>query len=374
VRNLPVIWSEGSDNIVWKAPIRGLGWSSPVIRGERIWLTTADDEGRSLRAICLNAQDGRQMLDIEVFHQDQPGRVHTKNSYASPTPVFAGDRVYVHFGAFGAACLTREGQVLWRRKLEYNQVHGPGGSPLLYGDLLYVNCDGGDLAFVVALDANTGEVRWRTDRPENPNQKFAFSTPLLIEVAGAAQVLSAGAGSVVSYDPQTGRELWQFDYPGGYSVVPRPAFGHGLAFVSSGYDRPALYAIRVDGQGNVTDTHVAWTLHRNAPLNPSPLLIGDELFLVSDQGVACCLDAKTGKVHWQKRLGGNYSASPVSGDGKIYLLNETGAATVIAPEREYRELAVNQLPGRTLATPALIDGAGLLRTDTHMYRIGRKNP
>jgi outer membrane protein assembly factor BamB len=175
---------------------------------------------------------------------------------------------------------------------------------------------------------------------------------------------------VTSYHPLTGQEIWRVDYPGGYSVVPQPAFGHGMAFVSSGYDDPVLYAIRADGRENVTATHVAWTLPRSAPRNASPLLVGDELYLVSDSGVAVCLDAHSGEVHWQKRLGGNFSASPLNGDGKIYFQNETGQTTVVAPGAEYRELAVNSLPGRTLATPALLDGAVLLRTDTHLYRIG----
>jgi outer membrane protein assembly factor BamB len=371
VRNLPAEWSEQSGNIVWKAAIPGLGWSSPVVQGHELRITTADDEGRSLRAVCLDVRDGRELRDVEVFHQEKPGAVHTKNSYASPTPVIAGDRLFVHYGAFGAACLSREGKVIWRRKLEYNQVHGPGGSPLVRGDQVIINCDGGDAAYVTALDANTGEVQWRSDRPENSGKKFAFSTPLPVNVNGRTQIVSAGAGCVAAYDPATGREVWRVDYPGGYSVVPRPAFGHGLVFVSSGYDQPVLYAIRADGNGNVTDTHVAWTLERNAPLNPSPLLVGDELYIVSDRGVAMCVDARSGEVHWQERLGGNYSSSPVYGDGKIYFLNETGQTTVIAPGKEFRELAVNSLPGRTLATPALLDGAVILRTDTHLYRIGQ---
>jgi outer membrane protein assembly factor BamB len=371
VRNLPVEWSDGSANVVWKSPVRGLGWSSPVVQENEVWVTTADEEGRSLRAVCFDARDGRQLHDVEVFRQESPGSVHTKNSHASPTPVLTGELVFVHFGAFGTACLSREGKVLWRRKLEYNHVHGPGGSPLLSGELLIINCDGGDAAFVVALDAKTGDEVWRSDRPENPNKKFAFSTPLPVNVSGQTQVVSAGAGGVAGYDPRSGRELWRVDYPGGYSVVPRPVFGRGLVFLSSGYDQPVLYAIRPNGGGNVTETHVAWTQERNAPLNPSPLLVGEELYVVSDRGVAMCLDAQNGEIHWQQRLGGNFSASPLFGDGKIYFQNETGETTVISPGKEYQELAVNTLPGRTLATPALVEGAIILRTDTHLYRIGK---
>ncbi len=373
VKGLPTTWSEGSANLAWKADITGLGWSSPVVQGERVWLTTAAEEGRSLRAICLDARTGRELHNLAVFDRPESSRVHSKNSHASPTPVIAGDRVFLHYGTYGTACLSiaaeQTPRILWRKQLAYQPVHGPGGSPLLFHDLLIVNCDGGDAAFVTALDAKTGEARWRADRPDNPDKKFAFSTPVAIDVDGTAQIVSAGAGSVMSYDPHTGREIWRVNYPGGYSVVPRPAFGHGMVFVSSGYDRPTLYAIRADGQGNVTETHVAWTLNRNAPHNPSPLLVGDELYVVSDHGVAMCVDARSGEVHWQQRLGGNFSASPVYGDGKIYFLNEAGATTVIAPGKKYQELAVNTLPGRTLATPALVQGAVFLRTDQHLYRI-----
>jgi outer membrane protein assembly factor BamB len=369
VERLPVRWSESSENIAWKAEIPGSGWSSPVIAGERLWVTTATEEGRSLRLVCLDAETGREVYDVEALRQESPQRVHTKNSHASPTPVVEGDRLYVHFGAAGTACLSIDGKVIWRNQLEYNMVHGPGGSPVLHEGLLYLNCDGGDVQFVVALEAATGEIRWKSDRPENPSKTFAFSTPLVIEGNGEKQLVSAGAGSVVSYDPRTGDEIWRVEYPGGYSTVPKPVFGHGMVYLSTGYDRPSLLAIRADGQGNVTDTHVAWAVSRNAPLNPSPLLVGDELYLVSDRGVAACVDARSGEQHWQERLGGNFSASPVFGAGKIYLLNETGETTVIAPGREYQELAVNQLPGRTLATPALCEGALFLRTDGGVYRI-----
>lgn len=369
VRRLPVAWSESAANVAWKAPIEGWGWSSPVLEGDRLWLTSATEEGRSLRALCLDVQTGREIINVEAMRQEAPRRVHSKNNHASPTPVIDGDRVFVHFGAAGTACVSQEGKVLWRQQLRYEPVHGPGGSPVLHAGLLFVNCDGGDVQYVAALDAETGAIRWKSDRPENRSKAFAFSTPLVIDVNGQSQLVSAGAGSVVSYDPRTGEEIWRVDYPGGYSVVPRPVYGHGLVFLSTGYDRPALMAIRAEGRGNVTETHVAWTASRNAPHNPSPLLVGDELYFVSDGGVATCVDARTGEAHWQKRLGGNFSASPVFGAGKIYFFNETGVATVAAPGREFEELAVNKLPGRTLATPALAEGALYLRTESHLYRI-----
>lgn len=360
---LPISWSE-QDNIAWKVRIAGLGWSSPVIQGDRIWLTTALDDGHSLRAVCLDRTTGREQLNVEVFHKDNPGPIHAKNSHASPTPILDGDRVYVHYGAHGTACLTTDGQVVWRQVLSYYHRHGPGGSPALVGDLLIINCDGYDEQFVVALDKNTGDIRWKKDR----EGQQAYSTPLAITVDGRTQVISAGGRRVVAYEPGTGEEIWSVRYDG-YSNVPRPVFGDGLLFIATGYEVPELYAVRPDGHGDVTDTHVAWEIRRGAPLNPSPLLIGDELYLVSDNGIASCLDARTGTLHWQHRLRGAFSASPIFADGRIYYLNENGEATVIEPGIEYRELSVNRLDGRTLASMAVSDGAIFLRTDSHLYRI-----
>ncbi|HVX10864.1 MAG TPA: PQQ-binding-like beta-propeller repeat protein [Pirellulales bacterium] len=363
-RGLPSKWSE-TENIVWKVPVDGLGWSSPVVANNQIWLTTALDKGHSLRAICLEAANGKKVHDIQVFQSDDPGGIHTKNSYASPTPVLEGGRVYVHFGDLGTACLTTEGEVVWRStELKYNHGHGPAGSPVLYGDLLIVSCDGTDVQYVAALDKRTGEVRWKSER----QGRMAYSTPLIINVAGQDQLISTGGNQAVAYEPDSGKEIWRVRYDG-YSEVPRPVYGQGLVFLASGYDTPWLYAVRPDGQGDVTDSHVAWKMQKGAPLNPSPLLEGEELYLVSDQGIASCLDAKTGDKHWQKRLPGNYSASPLLADGKIYFTNEHGLTTVIELGKEYRELAANQIEGDTLASLAVLDKAFLLRSGTHLYRI-----
>lgn len=363
-RGLPLEWSE-TKNVVWKTPIEGLGWSSPVIRGKQIWLTTATDEGRSLRAVCVDLDSGKKVHDVEVFQVESPGSVHSKNSHASPSAVLEGDRVYVHFGDNGTACLSSDGKVLWRNnELKYAHGHGPAGSPVLYKDLLVVSCDGTDIQYVAALDKRSGKLRWKTDR----KGRMAYSTPLVIRVGNEDQLISTGGDAVVAYAPADGEELWRVRYDG-YSEVPRPVFGQGLVFISSGYDSPVLYAIRPDGRGDVTDTHVAWTLSKAAPLNPSPLLIGTALYLVSDKGIASCLDAKTGEQRWQKRVPGNYSASPLAADGKIYFTNETGLTTVLADAEEYQELAANQVEGRTLASLAVSGRALYLRTDTHLYRI-----
>lgn len=377
--NLPVTWSE-TENITWKVPVAGLGWSSPAIQGDQIWITTAIDEGRKLQAIALDRATGKTLHDVAVFEITEPGSVHSKNSHASPTPLIEGDRVYVHYGAHGTACLKTDGAVVWKtQELKHDHRHGPGGSPVIFEDLLILNCDGSDIQFVVALDKNTGEIRWKKKREHigedrltgKSNVPMAYTTPLLTEINGTIQLLSSGADSIVSYNPRNGEEYWWFRYDG-YSNVPRPVVGKGLVFISSGYDRPEFYAVKVDGTGDVTESHLGWNMKKAAPLNPSPLLVGDELYLVSDNGIATCLDAVSGTQHWQERIGGNFSASPTWADGKIYLLDEEGKTTVIAPGKKYEVLATNSLDGRTLATPAMVDQAVFLRTDKHLYRIEKK--
>ena len=372
-RGVPFEWSE-SRNVLWKTPVPGLGWSSPVVAGGRVWMTAGirDRGGASLRALAFDIETGREVVNTEVFRIRNAVLTNPKNSHASPTPIIDGDRVYVHFGADGTAALTTSGDIVWKARFSYESQHGTGGSPVLYGDLLIVNCDGSDTAFVVALDKRTGKVRWKTSRRYPADQ--AYSTPLVIRVGDRDEVVSVGAYRAAAYDPQSGKEIWRVGYPDGFSNVPRPVYGHGLVYIATGFQQPSLLAVRADGAGDVTKTHIAWTLQRAAPLTPSPLLAGDELYVVSDIGVASCLAAKTGETHWQQRLGGNYSASPVFADGRIYFLSEEGVATVIAPGKEFRGLARNQLDGATLASMAVSGGSIFIRTDSHLYRIGATTP
>lgn len=366
VEKLPLKWTEAS--AAWKTPVPGLGWSSPVLADSKVWMTTATDEGKSLRAVAVDATSGKIAVDVEVFKLAAPGRIHQKNSHASPTPILEGDRVYVHFGPQGTACLKTDGTAVWKQQLKYGPVHGPGGSPAIWGDLLVFSCDGGDTQSVAALDKKTGALKWRTSRPPNDYpKKFAFSTPLVVD----GLLVSPGASAVTAYEPG-GKPVWSARYAEGYSVVPRPVAGHGLVFVGTGYDRPTLIAVRTGGQGDVTDTHIAWKLERGAPHNPSPLLVGDELYIVSDNGVAACLDAKTGREHWRERLGGNFSASPLFAAGRIYFQDENGGTHVVKPGKAFEKLAANQLPGKTLASPAAIEGALLIRTDKALYRINER--
>jgi len=367
-RGLPITWSE-SQNVMWKTPVPGRGWSSPSVAGGRVWVTTSvKEQGASLRAIAFDSSTGRETVNVEVFHLRSADLTNPKNSHASPTPIVEGDRVYVHFGAEGTAALTTTGEIVWKARLPYQSQHGNGGSPVLYGDLLIVSCDGSDDAFVVALDKRTGKVRWKTSRRLPADQ--AYSTPLVIRVGDRDELVSVGAYRAAAYDPQTGKEIWRVGYADGFSNVPRPVYGHGLVYIATGFQQPSLLAVRADGAGDVTKTHIAWTLKRGAPLTPSPLVVGDELYIVNDGGIASCLDAKTGETRWLQRLGGEYSASPVFADGRIYFLSEGGVATVIAPGKEFRKLATSSLDGETLASMAISDGSIFIRTDSHLYRIG----
>jgi outer membrane protein assembly factor BamB len=364
---LPIEWSE-TQNVVWKVPVAGSGWSSPVVADGRVWLTSAiRDRGTSLRALAFDVRDGRELVNVEVFRIGATTLLNQKNSFASPTPIVDGDRVYVHFGADGTAGVSAAGQVIWKTRLPYASQHGNGGSPALYDNLLIVSCDGADTAFVAALDAGTGKIRWQRDRRYPWDQ--AYTTPLVIRVGEQDQVISIGAHRTGAYDPRDGREIWRVEYPGGFSNVPSPVYGHGLVYIATGFQQPSLLAVRADGRGDVTRTHVAWRLDRGVPNTPSPLLVCDELYLVSDLGIATAVDARTGETLWQARLSGNYSASPVFADGRIYVQNEDGLTTVVAPGRTFQKLATNTLDGRTLASMAVANGSFYIRSDTHLYRI-----
>lgn len=365
---LPVQWSE-SKNVTWKVPVPGRGWSSPVVAGGRVWLTTAVAERRqaSLRLLAYDRDTGKTALDVEVFRMNSSELQNAKNSHASPTPIVDGERVYVHFGAEGTAALSTEGKLLWKTQLACRTQHGNGGSPELAGGLLITSCDGFDESFVAALDTRTGKTRWRTDR--RPPYSQAYSTPLAIRVGDSTQVVSPGASNAFAYDVQTGREIWRVNYGDGFSNVPRPVYAAGLVFITTGFHQPSMLAVRPDGTGDVTRTHVAWKLSRGAPLTPSPIVAGNEIYVVTDNGIASCLDVRTGALHWQQRLGNSFSASPVLADGRIYFLDEDGRTTVIKPGTTFEILATNTLDGGTLASMAVAARSFFIRTATHLYRI-----
>ncbi len=371
---LPVDWSENR-NIAWKAPVPGQGWSSPVVAAGTIWLTTAtavDDQprGRSLRLLAFDEATGKQMRDIGIFELANAGQRHAKNTFATPTPVLDMESglVFVHFGVLGTAAVRAEsGEIVWTTTLPaYEHVHGGGGSPVVWRDLLIIVCDGVDAQSVVALEKTTGEVRWRKKRPAG---NMAFATPLIIEAAGRTQLISPSAHRTISYDPATGEELWSVEYGDGFSNVPRPVFAHGFVYLCTGFHKPQLLAVRPNGEGNVTETHVAWRAGRGVSLTPSPIVAGNEILMVSDGGILSNLDARTGKLNYQERLGANFSASPLLADGRIYWPSEDGVTTVIAPGPEFRKLAANSVDGQTFASLAVSGKSLILRSSSHLYRI-----
>jgi len=372
---LPTTWSE-TENIKWKTPLHDSGWSSPVIWGDQIWVTAATDDGKQDFAICVDKNSGKIIHDTKLWENEKPSPLgNALNGYASCTPVIEAGRVYVHFGSYGTACLdTASGKILWqRRNLPCEHFRGPGSSPILFENLLIFHMDGYDHQYVVALDKGTGETVWKTDRnieygTANGDLMKGFSTPLVIEAAGKTQLISPSSMATLSYDPRTGREYWRVRYKT-HSGAGMPLFGHGFVYLNTGFGKADLLAVRPDGEGDITATHVAWAAKKTIGSKPSQLLVGDLIFNVHDTGVASCLDAKTGEELWSKRLGGEFSASPLFADGKVYYCGQDGFTTVIKPAREYMELAKNKLDDGFMSSPAVTGKALILRTRSAMYRV-----
>ncbi|MHC4402484.1 MAG: outer membrane protein assembly factor BamB family protein [Planctomycetota bacterium] len=373
-KTLPLTWSE-TENVTWKVPIHDHGWSSPVIWEHQIWMTTATRDGKQLFAVCVDREAGKIVHDLKVFDVDKPETLIEENSYASPTPVIEASRVYVHFGTYGTACLdTETGKIIWaRRDFHCDHQWGPGASPIPCGNLLIFQMDGIDVQYVVALEKSTGKTVWKTNRSTDfqgahVTQRKAYCTPTVVRAGGRLQLISPGPKAVMAYDPMSGKELWKIRYRG-WGIVPRPLFGHGLVFLTIDHDHPELWAVRPDGSGDVTDSHVVWRVRKGAPSVPSFLLVGDLIYAVSDHGIASCIEATSGQILWTQRVGGRYWASPILAAGRIYFIRFDGLTTVIEPGRQYRPLAENRLDGRIKASPAAAAGALFLRTETHLYRI-----
>ena len=388
-RNVPLTWSE-SNNIAWKVAVPGRGRSSPVVIGDRVWLTTALEQGVirtniksddmqtaehvTLQAVGLDAKQGKELWRTTLFEVDKPAPVHWFNSWATPSPVIEKGRLYCDFGTFGTACLdARDGKILWQICLPLDHQVGPGSSPVLWRDLLVLVRDGRDAQYVAVLDKQTGRTVWKTDRPpidtSNRDLKKCFTTPLLIASGKGTQLLSPGARWVVSYDPDTGKELWRQRHGEGFSIGSCPVFSHGLAIFSTGCMRPQFLAVNIDGTGEIPATNVVWRITQQVPVMSSPVVSGEEMYWVSDDGMASCADPRTGEIYWQKRAGGRTFASPLYAEGRVYFFAQDGKTTVIRAGRQFEKLAENQLQGPVVATPAIVDGTIYLRTDTHLYRI-----
>lgn len=401
VQNLPATWKE-NENVAWRTEIPGRGWSSPVISGDQIWLTTAyeteaSEEERArrlqntknkdplvvsgpinLRAICVNRRTGEIDQNVELLVKDAPQPIHKMNSYASPTAILADGRLLCSFGAYGFICIdTETGSVLWRNtELEINHENGPGSTPVLWGDRVVQHYDGSDTQFIAALDANTGKVVWRQDRSgklrEDPQLKKSYGTPLVVETHGRPTLVSPASDWVYGYDPESGRELWKVPYGElGFSTVPRPVAGNGYVYLCTGFMKSQLIALRLADDPEQTPT-IAWRYDKQVPHISSPLLVGAHLYIVSDGGIATCLDAKTGEPAWRKRLGGNFAASPLHADGKVYFCNRSGETFVFQAGGSNELLHTNSLDGAILASPAALDQALYVRTDRALYRIEKQ--
>ncbi len=381
VAGVPQEWSK-TDNVAWKVDLPGKGWSSPVLQGGRLYLTTAVARGtdqdaagpRSLRAMCLDAATGAVVWDSEVFPESSnTPAIHSKNSHASPTPVVTADRLYVHFGHEGTACLDLSGKKIWeQRSLKYPPVHGGGASPVLVDGLLVFPCDGAQGPFLAALNAETGAVAWQTPRGGGASRKFSFCTPAVISWEGKDQIVSPFSDAIAAYQPSSGKEIWRIKYTG-YSVIAQPAFGHGLIYFTTSYDNPVTYAVRPGGKGDVTASHVVWTQDKRSPNTPSPVLLGNELYQVADNGITSCLNAKTGQIHWQERTARGCSASPLIAGDTLFVFDEYGTTTRLKAGTTYQKLGENKLEGeRTLATPVPAPGAWFIRTEKRLYRIGNQ--
>jgi len=393
---LPLHWSDqsGGSGIKWKTAIHGRAWSSPVIWGPQIWVTSATEDGRELFAVCVERDSGKIVRDLKLFDVATPQFAHKFNTYASPTPVIEKGRVYVTFGSPGIACLdTQTGKVLWtRRDLECNHYRGAGSSPILYENLFILNFDGSDHQFVIALDKKTGRTVWQRNRsvdykdldPDGRVQsegdfRKGFATCQIASLDGRPTLLSQGAKAFYAYEPLTGEEFWRVEERTSHSGATRPVLGHGLVFVPSGFSTGQLLAIRPGKKGEVLDVNAAeppstelqvvWRAKRNVPKKPSFLLVGELLFGIDDNGVATCWEAKTGRTFWNERIGGNYSAAPLATQGRLYFFSEEGKTTIVAAEREFKKLAENQLGDGFMASPAVSGKALFLRTRTELYRI-----
>ena len=401
-QNVPIRFGE-NQNVSWKTEIPGRAWSSPVVADGKIWMTTAIEqvpseeerlamlreqgiEERKLKQLAIAKSISLHLLEvdfasgkiektIDLTDISAPDQIHSLNSYASPTPWIDGPRVYCHFGTYGTFCLDRKsGDVLWTRTLPLEHSVGPGSSPFVYHDSLVLIQDGVDRQYVTALNKSTGETIWETDRPEmraaSGDQKKAYCTPIAVtDKQGRDQLICMGSQWMVAYDPETGDEIWRVDHGSGFSVVPRPVFDDDVVYFSTGFGKPELWAVRIDGSGDVTDTHVLWREPKGISKKPSPLLHDGLIYVMSDDGIATCFSAKDGEAIWKKRIGGDYSASPLLAGGFIFFGSHDGNVTVMKVGRLGEVVAKNQLDGKIMASPVAINDALLVRTDRAIYRI-----
>jgi len=373
---LPVEFHE-KKYLRWKTPVPGFGWSSPVGDGQQIWLTSSElvDSASytvELKAVCFDSNSGQLLRTVPLLTLGQAEKIHAHNSYASPTPVLDTDRVYCHFGTFGTFAIERAtGQVVWTNtSLKIDHQGGPGSSPISFGDLLILACDGADFQYVAALNKLDGSIAWKQTRSaayrENPITHRSFSTPLLITGKQGQQLISIGADQTHAYNPTTGEEIWQVRYLG-FSNVPTPVYDGQNVFLCTGFFEPELLAIDPAGRGNITGTHLRWRYTRGVSTIPSPVLCQNRLYLLSEGGILVSLDPATGKVLRKRRLSGNFSASPLASGGHLFFCGEDGRVSVVVANDAIDILHVNRLDSTIKASPAVIDNRLIIRTEKSLY-------
>ena len=387
-------------NVAWKSVLPGRGHSSPVHDGDTIWVTTAietpaseaEEKERlkankglptvtvlskvSLRALRIDPKSGKVLKNVEIFGKKQPQWVHKLNSYASPTPVIEDGKVYFHFGAYGNACIdAKTGKILWKnddKALWVMHENGPGSSPLVWDDLMIFHLDGSDKQHVVALYKDSGKIAWKTKRSgelrENPQLQKSYSTPIVETFNGKPVLISCGADWVYGYDPRNGKELWKIKYGHlGFSNVARPITGHGMIYLSTCFMKAEILAFRYEG---LKTPELAWRLDRG-PKMPSPILVGNELYVVNDGGILTCVDALSGDLHWRERLDGEFSSSPTYAGGLLYFSDRNGVTTVIKPGKSLKVVGKNELDGTAhMASFAALGKSFLVRTEEALYRLG----
>lgn len=375
-KNLPVEWS-ATENVVWKSEIPGEGWSSPIVFEDQIFLTATTDEGTSCHVVCVDRTNGEIRWNRQV-HRQAAGAKRLQNSYATPTPVTDGKRVYAVFSDGTIVAINFEGETVWTNsEIDFHSLHGLGASPILANGQLIMPFDGSspdektlgwktpwDKAVVLSLDTETGSVRWKGSRGQS---RVGHVTPILIE--NGRQLVSAGGDRVQGFDVTTGEQLWSI-YSQGEGVTPSPVIGDDMVITSSGFEEPTIRAIRLGGSGDVTETHIAWEQKKGVPALPSFLYVSPYVYSITRDNILHCIEASSGDVVWFKRLSGSYSASPVYADGKIYLLSEEGVTLVLRPGDSYEEIARNNLDEKCMASMAVSQGNFFIRTANHLYCIG----
>ena len=382
-QNAPIIWND-SLNIIWKSKISGKGWSSPVVYGDQVWISTASEDGKQMFGICLNSKSGKEIFKIKLFDPGTTYPKHEINTFASPTPCIEKEFVYFHFGTYGTACVkTSDGSVVWKRTdLNCDHVQGPGSSPIIYKNLLILHLEGVDVQYIVAIDKNTGKTVWKKDRPKDcydqllPIGKKAYITPIIINVKGKDLLISNGSAACIAYNPDTGEEVWRV-IQGEDSTIAMPFFENGIVYFYTSFVTPKegeqyceLMAVDPSGTGDITKTHIIWRLKSPVLQLLTPLVKNGLIYTIDSKNNLSCLDAKTGTSIYTKRLTGKYNSSPVYAGGKIYFTSTNGETLIIKEGRKLEIISRNKLKGDVFATPAIVNNSIIIRAGTTLYCIG----